>query len=100
MSVSDLILNNDTVSFTTKISKPVLVAVSFAVSAVGVAPSPLPIVPLRCVMYVKYANELDEYLFGTYIHVRISVDTGEKLVNCKYHMYSTCYEIARSLNRY
>ena len=82
MSVSDLILDNRIISFATKISKPVLVAVGFAVSAVGVAPSPLPIVPLRCVIYVKYANELDKYLSGTDIHVRISVDTGGKLVNC------------------
>ena len=75
-------MDNHIISFTTKISKPVLVAVGFAVSAVGVAHSPLPIVPLRCVMYVDYANKLDSYLSGTDINVEISVDTEEKLVNC------------------
>ena len=75
-------MDNHIISFTTKISKPVLVAVGFAVSAVGVVPSPLPIVPLQCVMYVDYAKQLDKYLSGTDIDVRVSVDTGGKLVNC------------------
>ena len=50
-------------------------------STVGVAPTPLPVVPLRCVASVSCSSNLDDYLRGTDISVTISMDLRREQVN-------------------
>ena len=78
---SGLTMDDDKISFTTTISGPSLYVVGLPSSIVGVAPTPLPAVPLQCVASVKYPSDLDSYLRGDYISVKISMDLERKKVN-------------------
>ena len=78
---SDLTMDDDKISFTTTVSEPSLYVVGVPSSILGVAPTPLPVVPLQCVVSVYCSDDLDSYLRGAYINVRISMDLWRKKVN-------------------
>ena len=81
VEISDLTMDDDKISFTTTVSGPSLFVVGLPSSTVGVAPTPLPVVPLRCVASVYCSNNLHYYLIGTKIEVTISMDLRRKQVN-------------------
>ena len=81
VEISDLTMDDNKISFTTTVSGPSLFVVGVPISTVGVAPTPLPIVPLRCVASVYCSSNLDGYLRGTDIRVTISMDLGREQVN-------------------
>ena len=81
IELSDLTMDDDKISFTTTISGPSLFVVGVPSSTVGVAPTPLLFVPLRCVASVFYSDDLDDYLRGTDIRVTISMDLRREQVN-------------------
>ena len=81
VETSDLTMNDDSISFTTTVSGPSLYVVGVPLSTVGVAPNPLPVVPLQCVVSVSCSSDLDDYLRGTDISVTISMDLRRKQVN-------------------
>ena len=78
---SDLKMDDEKISFSTTISGPSLYVVGVPSSIVGVAPNPLPVVPLQCVVSVYCSADLDEYLRGAYIVVKISMDLMREEVN-------------------
>ena len=78
---SDLTMDDDKISFTTTVSGPSLYVVGVPSSIVGVAPTSLPVVPLQCVVSVYCSDDLDEYLRGAYITVKISMDLRREEVN-------------------
>ena len=81
VEISDLTMDDDKISFTTTVSGPSLFVVGVPSLTVGVAPTPLPIVPLRCVASVSCSSNLDDYLRGTDISVTISMDLWTEQVN-------------------
>ena len=81
VEISDLTMDDDKISFTTTISGPSLYVVGVPLSTVGVAPTPLPVVSLRCVASVYCSSNLDNYLRGTDISVTISMDLRREQVN-------------------
>ena len=81
VEISDLTMDDDKISFTTTVSGPFLYVVGVPSSIVGMAPTPLPVVPLQCVVSVDYPSGLGSYLYGGYIAVTISVDLRRKKVN-------------------
>ena len=83
VEISDLTMDIDRISFTTTVSGPSLYVVGVPSSTVGVAPTPLPVVPLRCVASVDCSSTciLDRYLRGTDIRVTISMDLRREQVN-------------------
>ena len=78
---SGLTMDDDKISFTTTISGPSLYVVGLPSSIVGVVSTPLPAVPLQCVVSVYCPSDLDRYLSGDYITVRISMDLEREKVN-------------------
>ena len=78
---SDLTMDDDKISFTTTVSAPSLYVVGVPSSIVGVAPTPPPAVPLRCVISMDYSDDLNDYLRGDYIEVKISMDLRREEVN-------------------
>ena len=78
---SGLTMDDDKISFTTTISGPSLYVVGLPSSIVGVVSTPLPAVPLQCVVSVYCPSDLDSYLYGTNITVSISMDLERKKVN-------------------
>ena len=84
IEISDLTMDDQNISFTTTISGPSLFVVGVPSSTVGVAPTPLPVVPLQCVASVDCSSDLDDYLRGINISVTISMDLRKKQVHvCK-----------------
>ena len=81
VEISYLTMDDYEISFTTTVSGPSLFVVGVRSSTVGVAPTPLPVVPLQCVASVSCSNNLDHYLRGTDIEVTISMDLRRKQVN-------------------
>ena len=81
VEISDLTMDDDKISFTTTISGPSIFVVGISSSTVGVSPTPLPVVPLRCVASVYCSSNLDHYLSGTNIEVTISMDLRREQVN-------------------
>ena len=81
VEISDLTMDNDKISFTTTVSEPSLYVVGVPSSTVGVAPTPLPVVPLQCVASVYCSSDLNDYLRGTDIRVTISMDLGRRQVS-------------------
>ena len=81
VEISDLTMDDDKISFTTTVSGPSLYVVGIPSSTVGVAPTPLPFVPLQCVASVDCSSFLDDYLRGTDIRVTISMDLRREQVN-------------------
>ena len=78
---SGLTMDDDKISFTTTISGPSLYVVGLPSSIVGVVSTPLPVVPLQCVASVYCPSNLDSYLYGTNITVKISMDLRREEVN-------------------
>ena len=78
---SDLTMDYDKISFTTTVSAPSLYVVGVPSSIVGVTPTPLPAVPLQCVISMDYSDDLNDYLRGDYIEVKISMDLRMEEVN-------------------
>ena len=81
VEISDLTMDDDKISFTTTVSGPSIFVVGVPISTVGVSPTPLPVVPLRCVASVYCSSNLDRYLSGTNIEVTISMDLRREQVN-------------------
>ena len=81
VEISDLTMDDDKISFTTTVSGPSLFIVCIPISTVGVVPTSLPVVPLKCVASVYYFDVLDCYLRGADIRVEISMDLAREQVN-------------------
>ena len=81
VEISDLTIDDNKIKFTTTVSGPSLFVVGVPISTVGMAPTPLPVIPLQCVASVSCSSFLDDYLRGTNIEVIISLDLRRKQVN-------------------
>ena len=88
MKKSDSTMDDDKITFTTSISGPSLYVVGIPSSIVGVAPTPLTVVPLQCVVSVYCPSDLDSYLSDAYIIVNISMDLSREKVNLVLHVYT------------
>lgn len=76
-SLTSFTLEATHATFTTSVSHPTLFAVGLLVSPStfngNVSPTMLPIVPLRCCLYVACPSDLDQYLTNTDIWVYVGM---------------------------
>ena len=69
----DLTVDDRCATFTTTLYEPSLFVLGFKTRREGPPDSPLPLVPLRCCLYVIYPDDLEQYLLGTDIKVYITL---------------------------
>ena len=60
--------------FITTLRKSSYFVMGLASSTVGVSLSPLPVVPLKCSLYVEYPADLNDYIAGTNIYVCVTLN--------------------------
>ena len=69
----DLTVVDRCASFTATLYEPSLFVLGLITRREDPPFSPLPLVPLRCCLYVIYPDDLEQYLFGTSIKVYITL---------------------------
>ena len=69
----DLTVDDRCASFTATLYEPSLFVLGLKTRREDPPDSPLPLVPLRCCLYVIYPDDLEQYLLGTSIIVCITL---------------------------